>query len=70
MNPEQKTAIRPRENRNAILAKLPSGQYTVAATYDGRTLTRRVGVAGKGLSTVHLRWPSNPETDFVVAQDR
>jgi hypothetical protein len=48
-----------------FLAKLPAGQYTVAATYEGKTQTRRVSV-GSGLQTVHLRWPKNAETDFVV----
>lgn len=48
-----------------FLAKLPAGQYTVAATYEGKTQTRRVSV-GKGLHSVQLRWPKNAETDFVV----
>lgn len=53
-----------------FLAKLPPGQYSVSATYDGKTQTRRVSVGGKGLNTVYLRWPSNPATDFVIAGGR
>lgn len=48
-----------------FLAKLPAGHYTVSATYEGKTQTRRVSVGG-GLQTVQLRWPKNADTDFVV----
>jgi hypothetical protein len=53
-----------------FMAKLPAGQYTVTATYGGNTQTRRVSVGTRGLSTVHMRWPSNPQTDFVFAGSR
>jgi len=53
-----------------FMAKLPEGQYTVSATYEGKTQTRRVNVGAGGLHTVHLRWPSNPDTDFVVSKHR
>jgi hypothetical protein len=52
-----------------FLAKLPAGQYTVAATYEGRTLTRKLQV-GKGLRTEYLRWPSNPETDNPLPREQ
>jgi hypothetical protein len=45
-----------------FFARMPAGQYTVAATYDGRTVTRKVNL-GNGLHTEYLRWPSNPLTD-------
>ena len=49
-----------------FMAKLPAGNYTVAATYEGKTLTRKVQVGSKGLHTENLRWPSNPQTDNVA----
>jgi hypothetical protein len=52
-----------------FLAKLPAGQYTVAATYEGRTVTRKLQV-GKGLRTEYLRWPSNPETDNPLPREQ
>lgn len=53
-----------------FLAKLPPGQYSVTAIYEGKAQTRRVSVGSKGLTTAHLRWPSNPATDFVIAGGR
>jgi hypothetical protein len=50
-----------------FLAKLPPGPYTVAATYEGKTVTRRVRVGGAALHTEHFRWPSNPEVDVVAS---
>lgn len=47
-----------------FLAKLPAGQYSVAATYDGKTVTRKVSVGG-GLHTEQFRWAANPQVDFV-----
>lgn len=52
-----------------FLVKLPAGQYTVAATYEGRTVTRKLQV-GKGLRTEYLRWPSNPETDNPLPREQ
>lgn len=46
-----------------VLAKLPPGAYVVQATYEGRTVTRKLDVRER-LRTEYLRWPSNPETDF------
>jgi len=48
-----------------FMARLPSGQYSVVATYEGKTVTRKVQVGAKGLRTEYLRWPSNPQTDDV-----
>lgn len=52
-----------------FLAKLPAGQYTVAATYEGKTVTRKLQV-GKGLRTEYLRWPSNPDTDSPLPREQ
>src|SRR5690349_11559348 len=47
-----------------FLAKLPAGQYSVVATYDGKAVTRKVSV-GSGLHTEQFRWAANPQVDFV-----
>lgn len=51
-----------------FFARLPAGQYTVAATYEGRTLTRKVKLVEGRLRTEYLRWPANPETDSPVSR--
>ncbi len=53
-----------------FLAKLPAGRYSVAATYEGRTVTRKVSVGAKGLRTEYLRWPGNPQADFPLPPER
>jgi hypothetical protein len=45
-----------------FLAKLPAGAYTVAATYEGKTVTRKLSVPASGLRTEYLRWASDPAT--------
>jgi hypothetical protein len=50
-----------------FLTKLPPGRYTVEARYDGKTVTRNVHVTDRSTRTAYLRWPSNPETDFIFA---
>ena len=47
-----------------FLAKLPAGQYSVIATYDGKAVTRKVSVGG-GLHTEQFRWAANPQVDYV-----
>ena len=51
-----------------FFAKLPPGQYTVTATYEGKTQTRKVSV-GKGMQTAHLRWASTSPDDFPGPHD-
>jgi hypothetical protein len=34
----------------------------VAATYEGRTVTRKLSVPASGLRTEYLRWASDPAT--------
>lgn len=46
-----------------FLARLPAGSYHVAATYEGKTMTRKVSVPAAGLRTEYLRWPSDPATN-------
>jgi len=45
-----------------FLAKLPAGAYSVAATYEGKTVTRKLSVPASGLRTEYLRWASDPAT--------
>jgi hypothetical protein len=51
-----------------FMARLPAGQYTVAATYEGRTVTRKLSVTEKRLRTEYLRWPADPKTDLPVSR--
>jgi hypothetical protein len=51
-----------------LLARLPRGEYTVDATHDGRTQTRKL-TAGDRLRTEYLRWPSDPKKDFPGPRD-
>lgn len=39
-----------------FMARLPAGQYSIAATYAGNTQTRKVEVAADRLRTEQLRW--------------
>lgn len=39
-----------------LLAKLAPGTYTISATSDTRTLTRRVTIAAQGLQQADFRW--------------
>lgn len=50
-----------------LLARLPAGRYTVAATYEGRTLRRKL-VLGERLRTEYLRWPADPAADLPVSR--
>lgn len=51
-----------------FLARLPAGQYAVAATYEGVAQSRKVRVNGR-LRTEYLRWPSRPGVDFPGPRD-
>lgn len=41
-----------------LLTKLPAGNYQIAATFSGTTVTRRTTVGAARLSTVDMRWAS------------
>jgi len=51
-----------------FLAKLAAGHYTVMASYEGKTQTRKISV-GKSTQVAYLRWPSNPADDFPGPRD-
>jgi len=50
-----------------FMASLPAGQYTIAATRDGKTITRKVQVGNRGLRTEQMRWPAE-EYDVAVSR--
>ena len=42
-----------------FMANLPAGQYTISASHEGKTMTRKVQVGSKGLRSEHIRFPSS-----------
>jgi hypothetical protein len=52
-----------------FFAKVPAGLYTVVATYDGKTETRKVRVGTNGTRVAQFRWPADPHTDFTFARN-
>jgi len=46
-----------------LLARLPSGKYTVRATYDGRSLERKVHVADLTPTRAVFVWPGERQSD-------
>lgn len=60
-----KTVIEHVADGPIFMAKLPRGTYTVSATYDGRTQTRKIAV-GERLQTAYLRWPAEPGRDITL----
>ena len=50
-----------------FMASLPPGQYTVAATRDGKTITRKVQVGNRGQRMEHMRWPAD-QYDVAVSR--
>jgi len=52
-----------------FLAKLPPGSYTVAATYEGKTQTRKVNIGG-GQRTEQFRWASTSADNPTSAEAR
>ena len=61
-----KTVIEHVTDGPIFMARLPRGSYTVTATYNGKTQTRKVTV-GERLQTAYLRWPSEPGRDVTLA---
>jgi hypothetical protein len=68
-DPAGKTVIEHVADGPFFLAKLPAGTYTVTATYNGKTQTRKVSV-GERLQTAYLRWPSNPQVDLTLDPEK
>ena len=48
-----------------LYAKLPPGQYTAHATYNGRIVTKEFSVGRSGLREAHFRWPLGVEQAAV-----
>ena len=53
-----------------FLAKLPPGSYTVAATHEGKTQTRKVNVGSSGQRSEQFRWPSTPADNPTLPHAR
>lgn len=68
-DPKGRTVIEDISQGPFFLAKLPPGQYTVTANYEGKPVTRKLQV-GKGQRTEYLRWPSNRETDNPLPREQ
>ena len=60
-----KTVIEHVADGPIFLAKMPAGTYTVTATYNGKTQTRKVTV-GERLHTAYLRWSADPGRDITL----
>jgi len=45
-----------------LMAKLPPGNYTATATYNGAAVTQRFSVGKSGMRTATFRWPASVET--------
>lgn len=41
-----------------LFARLPAGQYTIRATFNGNTQTKIVAVGAKGQKVVNFLWPA------------
>lgn len=41
-----------------LFARLPAGQYTIRATFNGQTQTKSVAVGAKGQKVVNFLWPA------------
>jgi hypothetical protein len=55
-DPHGKTVLSTTADGPFLLAKIPSGRYTVAATYDGKTMTRHVVAGAKARHPVVFEW--------------
>ena len=49
-----------------LFAKLPPGSYTVAATYNGKTVTQRLSIGKSGVRTVQFRWPPSVDQGEAI----
>jgi len=55
-DPHGKTVLSTVADGPFLLARLPSGRYAVAATYDSKTMTRHVVVDGKAGHPIVFEW--------------
>jgi hypothetical protein len=65
-----KTLVEQVSNGPFFLATLPPGSYTVAATHDGKTQTRKINIGGKGQHSEHFRWPSTSADNPTLSEAR
>jgi hypothetical protein len=64
-----RTIIDDTSNGPWLMAKLPPGNYTATATYNGKPVTQRFSVAKTGVKTANFRWPASVEAQGVGAVD-
>jgi len=56
IDPHGKTVLSTKSDGPYLLARVPSGRYTVAASYDGKSLKRPVDVKPNATHPVVLEW--------------
>ena len=54
-----KTVLSTESEGPFLLAKMPTGRYTVSATYDGKTLKRTIAVEGMAERPIVFEWKRN-----------
>ena len=67
-NERGETVVRDVADGPYFLAKVPPGSYSVTATYEGESETRKISVGDRGMRVAHFRWPADPATDFTFAR--
>mgnify|MGYP001029978296 FL=1 len=55
-NEKGDTVLQAQSNGPYFLAKLPAGEYKIAATYKGKTITRSAKVGAKGSTRAMFEW--------------
>ena len=60
-----RTVIDEVSNGPWLMAKLPAGNYTATATYNGKPVTQRMSVGKSGIRTANFRWPASVEQEAV-----
>ena len=56
-----KAVVEDTTNGPWLFAKLPTGNYTATATYNGKAVTQRFSVGSRGVKTAQFRWPASVE---------
>ena len=62
-----RTVLNDISNGPWLFAKLPPGNYTATATYNGKAVTQRISIGKSGVRTAQFRWPASVEQQAVGA---
>ena len=65
-----KTLVEQVSNGPFFLATLPPGSYTVAATHNGNTQTRKINIGGNRQRNEHFRWASTSADHPTLSEAR